>query len=84
MQDGLVKIKSEKDNLKTIMNGYEDGNLLRMNEKSIQRKQDIGTIVNSEMSSFRLWHFRFGHLNFDNLLKIKSRDLVKGLPNFKK
>jgi hypothetical protein len=84
MQDDLVKIKSEKDNLKTIMTGYEDGKLLRMNGKSIQRKQDVAAIVNSEMSSFRLWHFRFGHLNFDNLLKIKSRDLVKGLPNFKK
>jgi hypothetical protein len=31
MQDGLVKIMSVKDNLKTIMIGYEDGKLLRMN-----------------------------------------------------
>jgi hypothetical protein len=37
MQDGLVNIKSEKDNLKTIMIGYEDGKLLRMNGKVIQR-----------------------------------------------
>jgi hypothetical protein len=36
------------------------------------------------MSSFRLWNFRFGHLNFDSLLKLKSLDLVKGLQTFKK
>jgi hypothetical protein len=36
------------------------------------------------MSSFRLLNFRFGHLNFDSLLKLKSQDLVKGFPTFKK
>ena len=66
------------------MTRYEDGKLLRMNGKVIQRKQEVAAIVNSEMSSFRLWHFLFGHLNFDSLLKLKSQDLVKGLPNFKK
>jgi hypothetical protein len=84
MQDGLVKIKSEKDNLKIIMKGYEDGKLLRMNGKVIQRKEEFATTMNSKMSSFRLWNFRFGHLNFDSLLKLKSQDLVKGFPTFKK
>jgi hypothetical protein len=84
MQDGLVKIKSEKDILKTIMTGYEDGKLLRMNGKVIQIKEEVATTINSEMYSFRLWHFLFGHLNFNNLLKLKSQDLVKGFPTFKK
>jgi hypothetical protein len=57
MQDGLVKIKSEKDNLKIIMKGYEDGKLLRMNGKVIQRKEEFATTMNSKMSSFRLWNF---------------------------
>ena len=57
MQDGLVKIKLEKDNLKTIMIGYEDGKLLRMNGKVIQIKEEVATTVNSKMSSFKLWHF---------------------------
>jgi hypothetical protein len=83
-QYGLVKIKSEKDNLKTIMSTYEDGKLLIMNGKVIQRKQEVSTIVNSEMSSFSVWHFQFGHLKFDSLLKLKSQDLVKGFPTFKK
>jgi hypothetical protein len=83
MQYGLVKINSEKD-LKTIMTRYEDGKLLRMNGKVIQRKEEVATTMNFEMSSFRLWHFRFGHLNFDSLLKLKSQYLVKGFPTFKK
>jgi hypothetical protein len=84
MQDGLVKIKLEKDKLKKIMTGYEDEKLLRMNGKFIQRKEEVATIVNSKMSSFRLWHFQFVHLNFDSLLKLKSQDLVKDFTTFKK
>jgi hypothetical protein len=84
MEDGLVKIMSVKDNLKTIMIGYEDGKLLRMDGNVIKRKEEVATTTNSKMSSFRLWHFRFGHLNFESLLKLKSQDLVKGLPTFKK
>jgi hypothetical protein len=84
MQDGLVNIKLEKDNLKTIMSGYEDGKFLRMKGKFIPRKHDFATAMNSKMSSFRLWNFRFGHLNFDSLLKLKSQDLVNGFPTFNK
>jgi hypothetical protein len=54
MQYGLVNIKPEKDNLKTIISRYEDGKLLRMKGKVITRKHDFATAVNSEMSSFRL------------------------------
>jgi hypothetical protein len=84
MQDGLVNIKSEKDNLKKIMSRYEDGKLLRMKTKVIPRNHDFAAVVNYEMSSFRLWNFRFGHLNFDSLLKLKSQYLVKGFPTFKR
>ena len=35
MEDGLIKIKSVKQNMKTFMTGYEDGKLLRM----------IGTVI---------------------------------------
>jgi hypothetical protein len=84
MQDGLVKINSENNNLKTIMTGYEDGKLLRMNGKVVQIKEEFAATVNCEMYSFKLWHSQFGHLNFDRLLKLKSLDLVKGFPTFKK
>jgi hypothetical protein len=82
MQDGLVKINSEKDNLKTVMTGYEDEKLLRMKGKVIPRKHDFVGAINFKISSFRLWHFQFGHLNFESLLNLKSQDLVKGFANF--
>jgi hypothetical protein len=59
MEDGLVKIMSVKDNLKTIMIGYEYGKSLRMNGKAMKRKEEVATTTNSKMSSFRLWHFRW-------------------------
>jgi len=37
------------------------------------------TIDNSE-----LWHQRLGHLNFSDMLKIASKDIVKGLPKMEK
>jgi hypothetical protein len=52
MQDGLVNIKLEKDNLKTIMTRYGDGKLLRIKGNIIPRKHDFAATVNSEMSSF--------------------------------
>jgi hypothetical protein len=47
MEDGLVKINSTKQNLKTIMTGYEDGKLLRMKGKVIPWKQDFAGVVDS-------------------------------------
>ena len=32
-----------------------------------------------EKDSAQLWHRRFGHLGFDNLVKLRSRDMVEGL-----
>ena len=38
------------------------------------------TTVNSEEW---LWHYRFGHLNFRDLIKLNSREMVLGLPQSK-
>jgi hypothetical protein len=46
-------------------------------------KHDFAKAINSKISSFRLWNFWFGHLNFESLLNIKSQDLVKGFSTFK-
>jgi hypothetical protein len=35
-------------------------------------------------NSLRLWHYRFGHLNFESLSKLKTDEMVKGLPTFEK
>ena len=37
MEDGLVKINSVKQNMKTVMTGYEDEKLLRMKGTIIPR-----------------------------------------------
>jgi hypothetical protein len=50
----------------------------------IPKKHDFAATINFEMSSLRLWHFRFEHLNFVSLLQLKSQDLVKGFPTFKR
>jgi hypothetical protein len=85
MQDGLVKINLEKDNLKIVMKGgYEDENILRMKRKVIPTKHDFVGAINSKISSFRLCHFRFGHLKFENLLNLKCQDFVEGFPTFKR
>jgi hypothetical protein len=84
MEDGLIKINSVKNNFKTMMNGYEDGKLLRIQGTIIPRNQDLATSVDLSSSSLRLWHYRFGHLNFEILSKLKSEEMVKGFPTFKK
>ena len=50
----------------------------------ISRKHDFATIVESENSPIRLWHARYGHLNFDSLSQLQKQEMVKGLPTFKK
>jgi hypothetical protein len=84
MEDGWIKINSVKQNFKTIMNGYEDGKLLRIQGTIIPRKQDFAASMDLSPSSLRLWHYRFGHLNFESLSKLKIDEMVKGLPTFKK
>jgi hypothetical protein len=68
MEYGLVKINLIKENLKIMMTRYEDAKLLRMKGKVIPKKHDFAGAINSEISSFRLWHFQFGLLNFESLL----------------
>ena len=45
MRDGLIKINSIKQNYKTVMTGYENGNILRMKGTIIPRKHDFAAIV---------------------------------------
>jgi hypothetical protein len=72
MEDGWVKINSTKQNLKTIMTGYEDGKLLRMKGKVIPQKQDFVGVVDSTTSPIRLWHVRYRHLNFESLSQLQK------------
>ena len=66
------------------MTRYEDGKLLRIKGIVISRKHDFAAIVESQNSPIRLWHARYGHLNFDSLSQLQKQEMVKGLPTFKK
>ena len=84
MEDGLVKINSVKQNMKTVMIGYEDGKLLRMKGTIIPRHSDFAGATSTDISPIRLWHVRYGHLNFDSLSQLQKQGMVKGLPTFKR
>ena len=72
MEDGLVKINSVKQNMKIVMIGYEDGKLLRMKGTVIPRNSDFAGAVSTDISPIRLWHVRYGHLNFDCLSQFQK------------
>jgi hypothetical protein len=84
MEDGLVKINLVKQNMKTMMTGYEDRKLLRMKGTTIPRHSDFVGLVSTGISPIRLWHVRYGHLNFDSLSQLQKQGMVKGLPTFKR
>ena len=80
MEDGLVKINSVKQNLKTVMIGYEDGKLLRMKGTVIPRHSDFAGAVTTGISPIRLWHVRYGHLNFGVFLNCRNKEWLKDFP----
>eukprot|EP00253_Pinus_taeda_P013735 PITA_13735 len=84
MEDGLVKINSVKENLKTVMTSYEDGKLLRLKGTVIPRHSDFAREMTTDISPIRLWHVRYGHLNFESLSQLQKQGMVKGLPTFKR
>ena len=70
MEDGLVKINSVKQNMKTVMTGYEDGKLLRMKGAVIPRNSNFASATSTNISPIRLWHVRYGHLKFEILSQL--------------
>ena len=84
MEDGLVKINSVKQNMKTVMAGYEDGKLLRMKGIVIPRNSDFAGVASTDISPTKLWQVKYGHLNFDSLSQLQKHGMVKGLPTFKR
>ena len=48
------------------------------------RHSDFVGAVTTGISPIRLWHVRYGNLNFDSISQFQKQGMVKGLPNFKK
>ena len=84
MEDGLVKINSVKQNMKIVMTGYEYGKLLRMKGTAIPIHSNFAGEASTDISPIRLWHVRYGHLNFDSLSQLQKQGMVKGIPTFKR
>jgi len=70
--------------LKAVITGYEDKKLIRMKGTVIPRHFDFVGAMTTVISPIRLWHVRYGHLNFDSLSQFQKQGMVKGLPTFKK
>ena len=66
------------------MTGYEDGKLLRMKGTVIPRHSDFAGTLSTGISPIRLWHVRYGHLNFESLPQLHKQRILKGLPTFKR
>jgi len=56
---------------------------LRIHGIFIPLKEDFAASMDLSPSSLRLWHYRFGHLNFGGLSQVKIKEMVKGFPTFK-
>ena len=72
MEDGLVKINSVKQNMKTVMTCYEDGKLLRMKGIVIPQNSEFVGAASSDISPIRLWHVRYGHIKLENFSQLQK------------
>ena len=77
-------VKDKKGN--PIINGKRKGNLYSLNLDLVLESNGICLLTYSQSDSGWLWHKRLGHLNFKNISKLQSLNLVRGLPkaSFKK
>ena len=38
----------------------------------------------SKVKSINLWHYRLGHLNYRDLIKVANNEVIKGIPKLGK
>eukprot|EP00253_Pinus_taeda_P035887 PITA_35887 len=72
-------IKDLLDSMKPIASGTCVGGLYKLNVKSAPHQ----ALASSTMTTVDLWHQRFGHINFNDLLLLQKRGMVEGLPVLK-
>jgi hypothetical protein len=72
-------IKDLLDCMKPIASGIHVGGLYKLNVKSAPHQ----ALTSSAMTTVDLWHQRFGHINFNDLLLLQKRGMVEGLPVLK-
>ena len=47
---------------------------------SVWKIQQMQFLIQKAVSDAKLWHARFGHLNFASLLRLQKSDMVASLP----
>ena len=56
--------------------GHKHGKLFKLNTEP-PHKSCFG-LCTSNVSSIQMWHFRYGHLGYDNLRLLKNKSMVNG------
>lgn len=70
----------KKESGKIIARGFRtSGNLYNLSDSTSQGKS-TGMCLMSHIDENWLWHKRFGHVNFDNIVRISKHKNVRGLP----
>jgi hypothetical protein len=80
MFGGNIEIRKNSHNM-VVMNGMEDGILLKLNGTSAHT-QNVAYLSHQNeviMSSSLLWHARFGHINYDSLHFLRKNSFL-GFP----
>ena len=76
-------VKLNKENCTIIIDGkmlsigHRDGKLYRLNTD--KNNTACGYSLEGESSNMQLWHFRYGHLSYNNLKHLKEASMVNGL-----
>lgn len=72
-------IKDLLDRMKPIASGIRVGGLYKVNVRSALHQ----ALTSSVMIAEDLWHQRFDHINFNDLLLLQKQGMVNGLPVLK-
>jgi len=72
-------IKYLLDRMKTIAIGIRTGGLYKLDV----RLAPVRALVAGSLTTEELWHQRFGHINYNDLLLLQKKEMVRDLPMLK-
>jgi hypothetical protein len=73
-------IKDLLDGTKTIAIGFQTGGLYKLNV----RPAPVRALTIVSLNTKDIWHQRFGHINYNDLLLLQKKELVRDIPMLKK
>lgn len=72
-------VKDVQDHYKVVSTGTRVGGLYRLD---VTVKRHVA-LTSQETSTAKLWHHRYGHLNYNDLSLLQRKSMVEGLPVMK-